>query len=167
MRGKEGSLLIESIVSINIALIGLLGVLGLLSSSLTLNRDAGQKIIATYLAAEGIEVVKNMIDLNYVDGTVAWNEGINSGSYEVSYDSNSLGNDLSGNSTIPLKYDSATWLYSYGDGEPTSFRRTVRIDNSRAEEIIVNSFVEWQSKMGLQTINLEDHFFDWRVPASP
>ena len=89
MRGKEGSLLIESIVSINIALIGLLGVLGLLSSSLSLNRDMGQKIIATYLAAEGIEVVKNLIDLNYVDGNVAWNERINTGSYELSYNSDS------------------------------------------------------------------------------
>ena len=70
-----------------------------------------------------------------------------------------------GSSTTPLKYDSTTGLYGYGSGEPSPFIRTVRIDNDRAEEIIVNSFVEWRSKMGPQIINLEDHFFDWRVPA--
>ncbi len=173
MRGKEGSLLIESIVSINIALIGLLGVLGLLSSSLGLNRDAGQKIIATYLAAEGIEVIKNILDLNYVAGN-AWNNGIAAGTYEITYvglESN-LGGSESENF---LWFNLATGIYSYDSNasEPTGFKRTVWIqekDNDGsggAEEIVVNSVLKWQSKTGLQTINLEDHFFDWRVPAGP
>lgn len=176
MRGKRGSLLIESIVAINIALIGLLGVLGLLSSSLTLNRDAGQKIIATYLAAEGVEVIKNMIDLNYVDGSVGWNNGIRTGSYEISY--LRIETDLGGyerESENVLWFDSLTGIYSYdsGNGEPTGFKRTVRIQendndgNVGTEEIVVNSILKWPSKTGLQTINLEDHFFDWRVPAGP
>jgi len=168
-KSRKGSLLVESIVGISIAVVGLLGILGLLSRSLAINKDIGQKFIATYLAAEGIEVVKSLIDKDYADGN-AWNNTVKGGggggvgSYEVSYDSTVL-NAVSGN---PLLFDSTNGTYSYAGGNPTLFTRTVdilEIDNNGdggTDEIKVNSIVQWSARGVTQEINLEDHFFDWR-----
>ncbi len=162
-KNREGNLLVESIVGISIAVVGLLGILGLLSRSLAINKDVGQKFVATYLAAEGIEVVKSLIDKDYADGN-AWNTTVTGGSYEVSYDSTVLG-AVSGN---PLLFDPANGKYSYAGGNPTLFTRTVdvlEIDNNGdggTDEIKVNSVVQWLARGVTQEIDLEDHFFDWR-----
>src|SRR3990167_7505221 len=100
LKESGGNLMIESIVAISVTVIGFLGVVGLLSRSISVNKDAGQKFVSTYLSAEGIEVVKSLIDKNYVrqsEGeTIPWNGGIRTGNYEVSYDSAGLGADLGG-----------------------------------------------------------------------
>ena len=66
----KGYVLVESVVAMTIVVVGLLGIFSLLSQSLSLNRVVGDRYVGTYLAAEGIEVVKNIIDNNagrYVD----------------------------------------------------------------------------------------------------
>lgn len=148
--------MVESIIAIQVTLIGLLGVLGLLSNSLALNRDAGQKFTAAYLAAEGVEVVKNLIDLNYVNDN-PWNEDLNEGSYSVAYDSSSL---------LPEQENYLRFkdgIYSYdADGEATTFKRAIAIENISRNEIRVVSTVTWLTKRGFQSVAIEDHFFNWR-----
>lgn len=165
IKGREGNLLVESIVAISVVLVGFLGVLGLLSRSLGLNKDVSQKFIATYLAAEGIEVVKSLIDKDFVNGD-SFNETVSDGGpYEVGYDSTALISPASGN---PLLFNSTNGGYNYSDGVPSLFTRVIEISelerNGRTgtDEIKVVSRVEWQSRGGLQTVELEDHFFDWR-----
>ena len=91
---QAGQILIESVVAVTMILIGLLGVLNLVLNSLRLNRDVSGRLVATYLAAEGIEVVKNIIDTNVIhlrasppDPLVlSWNDALAEGSYEVQWD---------------------------------------------------------------------------------
>src|SRR3990167_7996112 len=87
-RGVLGQVLIESMVAISVVMIGLLGIMTLLIRSSRWNRDATQELVATSLAAEGIEIVKNLVDTNIADRLrgqpVQWNE-IPSGVYAVSY----------------------------------------------------------------------------------
>jgi len=151
--------LVESIIAINIVVVGLLGVLNLLSNSLALNRDVGQKFVATYLAVEGVEVVKNLIDTNYANKR-AWNDGIAKGVYAVSYDSASLGNDNLGD----LLLVNEEGIYNYASGKATGFTRDINIEENpeNENEIKVVSTVEWLTKKGPQRIDLEDHFFNWR-----
>ena len=163
LKNNRGSLLIESIVSLSITVIGLLGILGLLSRSLTLNRDAGSKLISTYLSAEGIEIIKNLIDRNYVQ-RLPWNDGLNTGTYEVTHNGDIVSNLGGGNSNQPFLLDSTTGLYGYTVGTPTIFKRTVRILAINNNELKVVSRVDWSTGLGAQSVSLEDHFFDWRSP---
>ena len=163
---QAGQILVESIVGISVALMGLLGVLTLLTSSYAYTQSAGQRFVATYLAAEGIEVVRSMVDKNYVDNQ-PWNRGIfPEVPYAVNFDSQNL-TPVSG--VDPLLYDPATGIYRsdiYGTSEgATPFRRIVEISypEENLNEMIVISRVSWATKGEDNDVVLEDHFFDWRI----
>ena len=63
-RKNKGYILIEAIIAITIAVVGLLGIFSLLSRSLSLNRVVADRFVASYLVAESIEIVKNLVDNN-------------------------------------------------------------------------------------------------------
>lgn len=171
MKRRNGQVIIESIIGITVALVGLLGALTLLTSSLGINKDLSQEFVATYLAVEGIEVVKSIIDMNYSRG-LAWNTGISKGSYTVQYNSSSLNflsNDPSFRSSTPLSFDPIEGIYSYAQGgNLTQFRRTIQIREDPSGlgtgvELGVVAVVEWVGRGGeAKEVVVEDHFFDWR-----
>lgn len=153
---KKGQLLIESGIAISILIIGLLGILGLLSRSLSLNNVVSSRYIASNLAAEGIEVAKNLIDANVIQYN-PWNAGFSTGSYELAYDSLVLDSNQNRN----LLFDSTNNKYNYQTGQSTPYKRDIEIIN-KGDEIQVNSIVSWQIRGGSYSVNLEDHFFNWR-----
>ncbi len=157
LNSNRGQLLIESGVAISILVVGLLGIFGLLSHSLSLNNVVSSQYIASNLASEGIEVVKNLIDGNIVQFK-PWNEGINTGSYEVAFDSLIL----NPNQDRFLLFDATGNIYNYQIGQETPYKRTIQITNIGPDEIKVNSVVNWQIRGGSYSVNLEDHFFNWR-----
>jgi type II secretory pathway pseudopilin PulG len=158
-RKNRGYVLIEAIVAITIAVVGLLGIFSLLSRSLSLNRVVADRFVASYLAAEGIEIVKNLIDNNILKG-VPWNEGLSSGTYEADYADTGLIPDTG--RFINVNPD--TGAYGYAELTPTLMKRTIAIRNSAdGEEIAVGSRVNWVTRGGGKfDINLEEHLFHWR-----
>lgn len=156
MKIKKGELLIEAGIAISILVVGLLGILSLLSRSLSLNNIVSSQYIASNLAAEGIEVVKNLIDANIIQFK-PWNTGFANGSYELSYDSLILNPNQNRN----LLFDSSNKTYSYQNGQPTPYKREIEILD-KGDEIQVNSIVSWQIRGGSYSVNSEDHFFNWR-----
>jgi len=62
---NSGQSLVEMLVAISVIVIALLGILVLVNRSLGINRVASEHYTATYLAAEGIELVKNLIDQKF------------------------------------------------------------------------------------------------------
>jgi len=166
MRNRRGNLLIESIVALSVATVGILGVLGILSRSLSINRDVGQKFIAAYLAAEGVEITKSLIDKNFADGN-PWNTGIgdcgsSSCDYEAAYSDTALG----AFADRFLNFDPASGIFSYDAGNPTPFKRKISITGINLDggddELKVVSAVTWTGRDGPETISLEDRFFAWR-----
>lgn len=161
-RSRRGEALIEALVALGILMVGFLGIMELLSRSLSLNRVVAQRYAASYLAAEGIEVVKNISDTNIVNNPGdrnAWRQGLDAGSYEAEYGAASL----EANNTRNFYFDSATGLYDYSGFGNTPFRRRVEISHPNADEMKVNSIVDWITRGGGSfTVNVEDHFYNWR-----
>ncbi|MBI5306637.1 prepilin-type N-terminal cleavage/methylation domain-containing protein [Candidatus Wolfebacteria bacterium] len=157
MKNNSGYLLIESMVAITVLTIGFLSVFSLVNQSIGLSRVINDQFTANYLAAEGIELVKNLIDANYLQSQ-AWNQGFNDGDYEIDYNGASLGN----NSSKFLLLDSNGY-YNYQNGSEMPFKRTIVIKNNSSDEIKVNSIVKWIGRGGINLeVNLEDHFFNNR-----
>ena len=159
MKNANGYLLIESMIAITIVMVGLLGIFALLSRSLSLNRVVADRFVAAYLAAEGIEVVKNIIDNNLLAGR-PWNAGVGNGSYEVDSDSDRLETNQGRN----LSLNQVSGLYGYGEPQSTNFKRVIKIAVAKdGGEITVGSQVSWVTRGGGRfEINLEDHLFNWR-----
>jgi type II secretory pathway pseudopilin PulG len=160
IKNQSGQAIIESIVAISLVTVGLLGILTMLSRSIAFNRNVTNKFVATYLAAEGIEVVKNVEDANFTGGDL-WNQYLDTdGDYEVSYDS--TGPTIAPAAGQELLFDDSTGIYGYVAGDPSGFVRTVEITNNPPYEIMVLSRVEWSDKGEAKNVELEDHFFNWR-----
>jgi len=155
---RAGQLLIEMLVALGILTVGFLGVMTLLSRALGLNRVVADNYAATYLAIEGMEVAKNILDSNLITGA-GWATGFSSNDFEVQYNSPTLIYPATG---APLTFDPGTHLYGYGFTETTPFVRTIRVQ-LKPNEVVVNSIVDWTSRGGgTFNVNLEDHFYNWR-----
>ena len=157
-KDERGLLMIEAMIAISVVTVGLVSVLTLLSRSISINRVVADQYTAANLSSEGIEVVKNIIDSNVIQGR-PWNEGISNGSYEVDYS----GSVLVANQNRYLLFDSASGVFGYGAGLPTKYRREIVVANIGADEAQVNSIVNWTTRGGGSfSLNVEDHFFNWR-----
>jgi len=154
--GRNGQTIIEAMIAIGVLVTGLLGSIVLLSNSLAFNRVVAENYTATYLATEGIEVMKNIIDFE------GWGK-VQAGSYEVEYDSEKPRPLVS--DKRKLYFDSQSGLYSYNQaGTPTSFDRVVTLTYlNNDNELKVESVVSWQSRGGNFSVELEDHFYNWQV----
>lgn len=151
-------MMVESMIALTIVVGGLLGIFTLTSRSVSLNQVITSQYVGSNLAAEGIEITKNIIDKNALQGR-PWNEGIVSGDYEVDY----LSRSLSAFSNRTLLLDPASGLYQYAVGNPTTYLRKITVDVISADEIAVKSLVSWTTRDSAQfEVNLEDHFFNWR-----
>ena len=171
VKDQRGQAIVESIVAITVLIMVFVGVWGLLSSSFRFNRYIADNYTATYLAAEGIEVVKNLLDANVINRR-SWSCGFASGDYELVYDTLSTmdcdASALSPNLDRKLFLDSASGLYTYNTtgttGLPTDFTRLIKIAVDTAgnpQEIHVNSIVSWRQGFSQKNVDLEDRFFNW------
>lgn len=156
--GKKGQVLVEALVALSILTIGFLSAFALLGRSLSANRASAQSYTATYLAAEGIEVARNIVDGNGIQG-IAWNSGFADGDYEVEYNSFSMTRDRG----RFLTYGTSTNTYGYDSSIQTPFKRTIKVVLVGSDEIKINSVVSWVGLGGGSfNVDLENHFMNWR-----
>ena len=166
---RKAQSLIETMVGLGVLTVGLLGLIALLSRSLGLSNYVSENYIATYLAAEGIEITKNILDHNAkVGGITAWNSGFFNGDFEADWLSESL--SLQG-VPRPLLLDPVSGLYSYQiGGTQTKFFRTIHVELVDINHLKINSIVVWATSQGIvglsgnAQVNVEDHFFKLQGP---
>jgi hypothetical protein len=174
---RKGQTIIEAMIGISILTTGLLGIMGLLSRSFFLSRVTAENLTATYLAAEGIELAKNLIDHDvYTPGRtwgVVWQEGDNGDcqatnrDFELDYTTCASADPacvLSCYSGTPLSFDPTSRRYSYGGSVPTNFTRRIRVRPvpGSPHELEVNSVVTWSTGLFTsQSVNLVDRFYNW------
>lgn len=157
---SSGFLLVEAMVAMSVLTTGVLGIFALMSQSIKLTRTVNDQYVASYLAAEGIEVTKNILDSNFLTKPGNWNEdGFAAiGCYEVDYATLSLGATCS---NTPLKFDGSLYGYA-GEGRATVFSRNVDISpvmDGGQVGVRVRSTVTWMG--GERSFAVEDVFYAW------
>jgi len=169
-RRKKGQSLIEMLIAISLLTVALFSILALLSRSFFLNRIATNQTIATYLAAEGIELTKNIIDHDVYGGGISFNACCGAGgSYYLDYNDTAL-HSIGVGSAPPLEFDPNPKVNAYGysfpasdNPVPTAFSRVIHITLSTPTEIDVQSIVTWSAGVfANQNVVLEDHFYYWQ-----
>ncbi|MDR3582453.1 MAG: hypothetical protein P4L67_04240, partial [Candidatus Pacebacteria bacterium] len=188
LSSRRGQSIVEAMVALSVLMVGLMGVLTLLTRSLLLERVTADQAKATYLASEGIEVAKSLIDHDVYLGVAAGSGAESSGwagslpgscftfsvgganYYDVDF--KTYGCPQPAASTPELLYfatDPATGAGMYYDAADrptgataTNFSRVVRVARVSDNEIDVRSTVTWDTGVVTnQTLTLEDHFYNW------
>ncbi len=163
---NKGFTILELLVTIFIISIGILGTSAAINKTLKLTSDYSSKLIAISLTQEGIEIVRNIRDGNFLEQrslpATLWSDGFNiPGDYEVDY---TMIQGLDDWNNRYLKTDGDDF-YFYSDlAHPeTKFKRKITISeidllspdpNSRA--VLVE--VSWQDK----TITAEEYLYNWK-----
>ncbi len=116
--------------------------------------------IASGLAQEGVEVVRNIRDGDWFLGN-AFGATIPDGSYRVQWNSQSL---IALGSNPNLKRDGGSGIFSYDSGNDTIFSRIVVINTAAAnieKKIVVT--VSWRERGGnIKSLSAEEHLFNWK-----
>jgi len=71
---KRAQGLLETIIAIGVMMTGLISVMALVISNLNTQREAATRYQAVNLAREGIELVRNRRDSNWLQGNAAWED---------------------------------------------------------------------------------------------
>jgi len=191
IHSRRGQTIVEALVALSILTAGFIGIVSLLTKSFQLNRVTTNDTQATYLASEGIEIAKNIIDYD-----VYYGFGLTQSSSTVDYwgcsfglgenqtadfaleydttpipcaDSNAVLPTISQSTTDHLYFNPSSTLYTYSNfapgstAIPTDFTRDVYVSvpNGSPNEIDVRSKVTWSDGLLSNTITLEDHFYNW------
>ena len=157
--GMRGFSLIEVITAITILTVGIAGSLALVNRTISATSFVRNQFIAWQLAQEGMEVVHNIRNTNWVEN-VAWDDGLAEGaSFCVNYDSTSL---------ISPCVGTARDLYIVGNryvhtpGSTTGFSRYIEVADEVDVDGVANKRVQSTVSWGNNTISAEERLYDWR-----
>ena len=158
---SKGFTLLEVIAAIFILVVGIGGSFSLIYQTLSAASIVEMELTASYLAQEGIEIVKNLRDRAWLERRSpeppSWNGYLPDGDWEADYSSLKLENPYAGTF---LNIDS-DGFYSYSAGNTTKFKRKISIDEIASTTIEILIEVEWQERGRSHEVKVLEHITDW------
>ena len=171
---RSGFTLVEMLVAVSIFTVSLLGIMAVLAGSIANTNYAKRKMVATYLAQEGIEFIRNVRDTEVLyttsSGWADFKDAIKDCDSPSSSDKYCYFNDLDvikkcdigGKDCPPLKYNPDTGKYNYSLGENSGFVRSIQAkDGGSSDEVKIFSKVEWTQGSGAYSITFSENLFNW------
>ena len=159
MRTK-GFTLIEILIAVTVLTIGIMACYAAITKVVSLTYLNSFRFVASRLAQEGIELVSNTRDTNWLNGD-DWDDGLTScvSGCEIDYDDTSFSSPYTGKY---LKIDS-NGFYNYGDGDDSRFKRRITITEVPPDELKIKVEIMW-SELGSSegTLEAEEHLYNWR-----
>lgn len=159
IKKENGFTLIEVIAAIFVFTIGILAVMALIDESIIFSDQAKSKLVAAYLAQEGLEIVRNIRDSNWIAKASSWDLGLSAGDYEADYKSQGLFQYMDNY----LNIDS-DGFYSYSNGTQTKFKRKITISDksSNPPRMKITSWVEWNIKGKSYNTEVVEYLYNWK-----
>jgi prepilin-type N-terminal cleavage/methylation domain-containing protein len=184
-QNNKGFTLVETLVAISIFSVSLIGLLNVLGSGISNTNYAKKKIVATYLAQEGIEYVRNIRDtyvLYSATSAAGWTAFINklnaagcgNTTYGCYFDDQTLDftNPNKPVTNIPfyacsapacpgMTYDPTYAKYNYLSGSAAGYTRVLIFSPVNANEVKITSKVYWGQGSGTYNISFSENLFNW------
>ena len=152
---NKGFTLVEVFVAITVLFVGVVGSFGVLPAMIKNQAMNSDVFLASQLANEGMELVRNLRDTNWLSGN-AWDNGLMNCSLGCEIDYNDIVLVASGSRF--LKIDSNNF-YNYDSGKDSKFTRTIKVQKVG---VLLNVKVEvsWSGKGS--PFLVEGNLYDWR-----
>lgn len=188
---KRGQGLLETIIALGIITSGLVGMLSLTVSNQTAGGEASDRLIATYLAREGVEIARQMRDNNWLN-RLPWDQDLESG---LDYTAVTLWDSAANIWTLDFTPEDIAHAYTRvwrggglyfqsTQGSPpgatlTFYRRLLQLDEICQDKTVTTSgsacpgpnpkigiraqsIVEWDTKGNTHQLVMEERLFNWR-----
>lgn len=164
---QKGFTLLEMIIAIMVVTIGVLGIYTAVLKYTKNTQQERERMVAAYLCQEGIEIIKNMRDSNWV-ASAAWNTGLTACGSGCEIDYSGTGGDgttsgltaWSGSGNF-LYIDATTGLYKYehiAADTKTNITREIVIDTGTVDELKIAVTVTW----GANTMTVNENIYNWK-----
>ncbi|MEA3398275.1 MAG: prepilin-type N-terminal cleavage/methylation domain-containing protein [Patescibacteria group bacterium] len=164
-QNKNGFSIIEVVAAFTIMTVGMMGVASLSLLNIQANRINKNYLIASMLAQEGLELVRNVRDNNWLTLGNNWNDDItgNDGNYTIDYNFNI-------DDTPDLPTDGGAKMYLNGNGfydhdsagAFTPYYRLIAIsEDASGNFFTASSTVSWADSQGQYSYIAETSLFDW------
>jgi len=177
---KNSFTLLEVILAITVLTLAVGGSFVLISQTIASISVVQSKLIASYLAQEGIEIVKNIRDTNWLKFPL-WDQGLEGGDcWEGDYQTGAPPDYPSFTSCpFPYQYDNLRFLgidengfygYSYLPENKTIFKRKITISDKvdlddppdgEMDKLKVSVEVLWAERGKLHSITAQEYLYNW------
>ena len=179
-----GFTLIETLFAVLIFSSALIALMTIAGRGISATSDAEQSTTASYLAQEGIEVVRNIRDTNYGNNVTPWDSGFSTCTQTapcmVNYDrtgiiippilatctasSNMIGSGTTSPTCPAVNESPSNGEYTDGTANPSQYFRTIYVVQTATtpvNEYEVVSRVNWVSKTIPHVVELDTILKDW------
>lgn len=158
---RRGMTFLELMVAISVLIVGISGTVGLISMTISAAATTTSQLKAAYLAQEGIEVVRNIRDSNWVKGD-DWLMNINTNCTccEVAYNLSTI-TPCPGGVPQRLTYTGGFYGYAPG-GEETIFSRKIETSIGADGHLRVKSTVYWDEKGVERSVTVVQNLYNWK-----
>lgn len=176
-KNNKGFSILEVVVALYIITMGLIGVLALVVQNIQAEYINTKTLVASQLAQEGLELVRNIRDTNWLINA-NWKDCDSAGS------NCDIVQSAGGNTTYGIYLDYSTNniiidatinsidnapLYINGNGfythvvfaETTAFYRLITVTDG-GDYLVVECQVRWQTGKGSHDYKAETYLYDWR-----
>lgn len=148
----KGFSLIEILIAILVMTIGIVGIYAIVPRSVFWGEVNVDKFIASKLAQEGLELVRNIRDTNWIKKET-WNTNLAVGDdYEIDYNDPELSLK---DQFLKINNDG---FYQYENGKETKFKRKISIKECGDSCLKIISKVSWANN----NFSLEENLYDWK-----
>ena len=151
----------ECLVAIFLITVGVIGAISVVNQTTTFTQVTSSQLIGAYLAQEGIEIVRNIRDTNFLkihkgEEGINWDTGLTgcTGGCETDYNDPAL---ISADRY--LKIDGG--FYNYDSGENTLFKRKIIIQPD-TNILKVQVLVSWQERGRTHQVTAQENLYNWQ-----
>jgi len=166
-----GFTLLEVITAIFVITVGVIGGMSAIQKTVALISISSSRLTAAYLAQEGIEVIRNIRDTNWLEGRtaeVSWDEGLTdcSAGCETDYTMNQNLDSWVGEGRY-LYIDGTNSFFRYidfpsGDDIQTKFKRKITITSDVSDILEVLVEINWSERGIPQSLSAQENLYNWR-----
>lgn len=178
---SKGFTVLEVITAIFILTVGVGAALSLMNQTLATGSVVEQRLIASHLAQEGIEIVRNIRDTNWLQSrdpskSSPWDDGLCSSppcEWEADYTTVTFFDTADFERCSDPGFNCQTYsetflnidtdgFYSYKTADAqTKFKRKIRIEKPQADEIKVIVEIIWQERGRHHSFTVLEHITNW------
>ncbi|MFH1233130.1 MAG: type II secretion system protein [Patescibacteria group bacterium] len=167
---QKGFTIIELMVCVSVISIGLIGVLSLVTQNIQAQSINKNSLIAAQLSQEGIELVRNIRDKNWLTSGYSWKHGagigtdsdiIQDGSYIIDY-LTTINQDVNAIDDDRAKfYLNSNGYYTHtSTASSTVFSRLISVSDN-GDYVDIKSAVNWKEHGNNHSYVAEVYLYDW------